>query len=244
MESPIGSIFTYSPLILLLTLSCTHELAAAISAWSVNMILFIIDYYRSQYRQDIPFPNFLKTIELISFTIIVICCLIDIDDFSPKLFGPIILSSLSLGILLSVIVSRPFTLQFSRQRVSPEVASSPKFIVFNNFISMYWFMILTCSTICVWVAYFFQPDCTSTSSGSSTTDQVIAQIFGTVIPLLLPMIGFGLMPRVITYLRSRMSQQQQQPSSSTSQQDDNNNNNNNGAGHRVIDEQVSYDSPI
>lgn len=41
-------------------------------------------------------------------------------------------------VLLSIVVRRPFTLQYARQNVAPEVASSPRFVHVNDVISAVW----------------------------------------------------------------------------------------------------------
>jgi hypothetical protein len=53
---------------------------------------------------------------------------------------------LFLIVAFSILIGRPFTLQYARERVSPEVASRPAFLHHNRIISGVWalaFLVLT-----------------------------------------------------------------------------------------------------
>jgi len=114
----------------------------------------------------------------------------------------IIISSIAVFVLGSIVVGKPFTLQHAAKNVKPEVASHPSFVRFNTLLSLYWLAIfvLMDAGVLLSVVVFNAGSCNDRGGANNGLG---ATVFGTVVPLVVPILGGALMPRLIAALRAR-----------------------------------------
>jgi len=203
LSSRLGKLLILGvPLIALSALACTHAEEAIGIALGCNAIVLLGDGYRSRYNAQIVFPDYILTTVVLVQVGIAVALHAGPTDEVRSYMGVIIISSIAFVVLASIVVGKPFTLQHAAKNVKPEVASHPGFVKFNVLISLYWLVIFVLMDVCVLVSVLvFRAG--SCDDDGGTNNNLGATVFGTVVPLVVPILGGALMPRVIAALRAR-----------------------------------------
>jgi hypothetical protein len=96
---------------------------------------------------------------------------------------------------LSMIVCYPFTIQFSRIIVKPEIVATWGFVIFNQALTSIWVLIFAIMTACAWVGHIYF------GSNSNSTGYIILNI---IVPIALPLVGGFLMKPISQCLIARV----------------------------------------
>jgi hypothetical protein len=122
-------------------------------------------------------PKVLEIGSVIVFAIVTVITLATDDHFVEQWIQPITNGGLFLVALASVVVRQPFTLQYAREGVSPEVAASPRFVAANYTITWVWVAAFAVMFVSSLIPPIFQGDATI-HDGAST----LSIVFYWVIP--------------------------------------------------------------
>lgn len=165
-------------------------IAAVWSAFGLQCFVMLMDFYRNRYNAAIPFPNILTTAVFLCYIVLVILAYVA-AGFTPGLIGPIVVSTMFAAVLLSMIFGHPFTLQHSSHKVDEVTRKSPEFLKFNMALSAFWLLLFGVMMASIWVGYgVFHSD----------PNSIGYIILGIVIPVLMPILGFFLTPKVSVWL--------------------------------------------
>jgi dienelactone hydrolase len=112
-------------------------------------------------------PKLLEVGGAIAFAVLVVVTFATNDDFLERWIQPLTNAALLAIALGSVLLRKPFTLQYAEESVSPEDAAKPGFVYINTIITWVWvaaFAIMTVSSI---IPPAFQGDATIHEGGST-----------------------------------------------------------------------------
>ena len=189
LEGRLGSLLTWVPFILVLSIAKKNPLLAIWLAFGVSSILVVLEFYHGSYKPNYARFYWLTVSPWITYLILGIVYVI--VPFSWTLISNIVVSSMFLAVLVSLLVGCPFTIQHARERVPPEVAATPGFYKLNVYLTLYWLLLFGIMMVCSWGSYPLPDD----STGNL--------ILGTIIPIAVPIVGIKLMPAVVEYLKQR-----------------------------------------
>ena len=118
--------------------------------------------------------------------------------FNCHLIAPIQVSALFLAAILSVLICYPFTIQFAKtnENIPMEVIRTQGFKKINMQLSLVWLFLFTIMTASSWVEYVY-----FSSQGDEKSPGSI--ILGSVIPILVPVLGIPLMPVLAQYFKGQ-----------------------------------------
>jgi hypothetical protein len=93
-------------------------------------------------------PKVLEVGSFITFILLVVIAFTTNDHFLERWIQPITNCAIFLIALISVVIGRPFTMEYARESVSAEVAEKPDFLLVNRIITWVWvaaFLVMTVS---------------------------------------------------------------------------------------------------
>lgn len=183
------------PMIVVMAVACKDLIAAVWSAWAITLLVWVLEAYRHRYNPLVVFPNLIGTTSLTVYTLFIILMYTN-SGFTPTLVSPVLISALCGVVIVSLCVRRPFTAQHAATRVSEEVRRSDAFLRLNMALTAFWAVLFSIMTVSVWCSYaFFRSDDCATNAGSI--------VLGTVIPIVLPVLGFAVTPYLVEWLKGR-----------------------------------------
>ncbi len=194
-EGKLGKLINFFPFIFVMGFSNTHPQAALWVSTAISILVMGVNYYRSTYNVKVPALSVLdltQSVTLLTQAIVHACI-----DYDKNVIGAITVSAIAGVMVLSLLVCRPFTLQFSVPMVSETIAKSRSFMLVNYAITMYWAIILSVVTACSWVSYL-----------CIDRDDAWRSVLSTWIPTCLPIVAALGQPMFIAYLKSRAKQGQ------------------------------------
>jgi len=187
MGSRIGRVLNMVPFILLMALASSNLLAALWSAFGTQMFLLALEWYRSRYNVRVAFPMVLTLTELFGFVLLIIL-VYSVTGFPWRLVTPILISLLFATVTISLILCKPFSMQYVSKITDEATWRSPEFLKTHMMITGIWEACFGLMALSVWIAYGVFSD--SQSAG------YIA--LGIVIPIVLPVFTTV----CVSYLRS------------------------------------------
>ena len=179
------------PLIVILAVASTDMPAAIWTAFGVQLLLDLLDGYRSRYNNKVPFPGIVPVSLLISYIVCIILYYVLTPPLSSLYIGPIVTSGVTLGMILSVVCMYPFTIQYSAPTVDEKIRKSLVFYRFNQIIAFFWIFMMGCATGCTWGSLQFD---------NGSAGQIV---LGNVMPIVFPLLAGFLTPHLVTFLRSK-----------------------------------------
>jgi hypothetical protein len=93
-------------------------------------------------------PKVLEIGSLVTFILLVIMAYTTSDHFLEQWIQPMTSCAIFLIALVSVLIGRPFTMEYARESVSADVAEKPDFLLVNRIITWVWvaaFFVMTVS---------------------------------------------------------------------------------------------------
>jgi len=186
-----GRLFSMVPFIVILSVAATDMVAAIWTAFSVQVFLNLMDYYRSRYNPHVPFPTILNVAFLLGYIIVIILYYTLFPPLSSVYVSPIVVTSVFTAMLLSLIFQYPFTMQMSASRVDEETRKSDKFYKLNQVVTGFWVVIMAFTMVSAWCATLYPV---------GTPGQIV---LGIVLPILFPVIGHLVTPAFVEYLKSK-----------------------------------------
>ena len=112
----------------------------------------------------------LKTLELggvVVFGVLMIVAFATDDEFLERWIQPLTNGGLLLVALIGVLVGRPFTLDYAREAVTPEVARLPGFLYINRIITWVWIAAFAVMTVASLLPPIIEGDATLHDDGST-----------------------------------------------------------------------------
>jgi len=191
----LGRLLGFLPFILIMTIGCHEQTAAIWSAFGVGVFVMVFNYYYSTFDPNTRDPVLILEAGMtVSFLAQGITNAV--VSFECHLISPINTTTLFAVAILSMVVCYPFTIQFAKAKVSPEVAKTSEFVQFNQVLTAIWVAIFMLMAISGWLGYvYFRDD--SSSAGYI--------VLVTVIPIVLPLLGSFGMPFLVEYLKNKAS---------------------------------------
>ena len=177
MESRIGRVISFAPMIIMMALACQDVILALWLAVVLEMLLIIVQWYRSRYNPRVAFP---LAIQVTAFTVFVVLLILaySIPGFDCKLPTPILVTAYFIMVSISLILCKPFSMQYVSKYTDEPTWRSPDFLKVHMFISGLWETTFGIMTICVWVGYGYY-------ANTNSTGYLILNI---VIPIVLPVL--------------------------------------------------------
>lgn len=191
VEGRVGSILSCLPFILMIAISQAHASLALWLAFAFCSVSVAFQFYHGTYTPNSPLLYWFNAASWITYLVLGI--IYELDPYNPTLIRNVTISSLAVAVTLSMLARSPFTMQYARAKVSEEVAASPDFLKFNMYLSGFWLLLFAVMAACAWGSY----PLVNGSAGNV--------ILGTVIPILVVVVGFVLSPYVVEYLKAKGS---------------------------------------
>jgi len=189
MESRIGRVLQLVPMILIFAVACSDIFAALWSAFGVQLFLMALHFYRSRYNPRVVFPLALELTAVTSYVLLIVLAY-SIANFACTLVGPIVVSFYWTTVTVSLVICKPFSMQYVSKTVDSATWNSPEFLKIHFFISGVWEACFSIMVVCMWIGYGLFKD-------TNSTGYLILNI---VIPIVAPVLTtLGL-----SYLRSVM----------------------------------------
>jgi signal transduction histidine kinase len=177
MEGRMGRVINLLPFILVMAIAAVNLLMALWLAFGFEVFLLTLAWYRSRYNPAVPFPLALSVTQLVTYTVLLILAY-TVPGFPYRLVTPIVATALFATVAASLLVRKPFSMQFMANVVDDATWNSPEFMRTMWLVSGIWCAVFGVMTICVWIAYGLFPD--PNSAG------FIA--LGVVVPIVLPVL--------------------------------------------------------
>jgi len=114
----------------------------------IPLIIVAVQVYRT--IQSGRSPKVLEIGTLLVFFVLTIVAFAGEDEFLERWFQPISNAALFLIALVSVLIGKPFALQYAREEVPPEYQNSPLFLATTRVITWVWvaaFAVMTISSL-------------------------------------------------------------------------------------------------
>jgi len=169
------------PFIFIMALSSTSTLLSLWLAFGFSLGLLILNFYRSRYNARLVFP---MAIDVAAFTAYVILIILayELSGFTYRLVTPIIVSVIFGVMALSMLICKPFTMQFVAKVTTDEVWRSPEFFRGHMFVAGIWVCGMALVVVAVWVSYAL---CSDTNGACYIILSIVVPI---VVPLALMLI--------------------------------------------------------
>jgi hypothetical protein len=193
-----GRILSMIPFIVVLSVASTNLIAAVWAAFGVSAFLNLLDLYRSRYNPKVSFPMIVNFSFLLSYMVCVILAYVLTPPLSPNYVGPIVVTGVFSGMLLSLIFQYPFTIQISGPEVDETTRKSLGFFRLNQVITLFWIVLMGITMIFIWCSTLFAPN---------TAGQII---LGIVFPIILPIGGQIATPYLAEYLKAYGNKQKKE----------------------------------
>jgi len=191
----LGQIVGWVPYIIVMCVASTNEEAALWGAFGSMTALIALGVYRHSYAPKYPLVQWLDGGQWVGFLALAITW--EATRFNYKLISPISTSVLLITTFVSMVVCKPFTIQYARLKVDDKVAASSGFLKFNYILTSVWLVVFLVSSVCTWVAWALHDD--NLKSLSSTGYLIL----GTIVPILLPFVGALSMAPLSKYLAAK-----------------------------------------
>jgi len=164
------------PFIFIMALSSTSTLLSLWLAFGFSLGLLILNFYRSRYNARLVFP---MAIDVAAFTAYVILIILayELSGFTYRLVTPIIVSVIFGVMALSMLICKPFTMQFMAKITTDEVWRSPEFFRGHMFVSGLWVCGMALVVVAVWCSYSLCPD----------TNGACYIVLSIVVPIIVPL---------------------------------------------------------
>ncbi len=212
MESRIGKVIRWLPMILILILANKNEYAAVWSAWGTSLLGLAIGFYRNSYNPMIPrvnilaggskcfffffeIPNLNKNKNekvFVGYTSLLIYSYAVKWDYNYRAINPTVLSVLFVTVVFTALIGHSFIEQAGRYRVSPEVAATDGYKKLVNFLTVCWSILFFVVALCAWLGLGL------TDPGSTGYT-----ILSVVVPITLIVLGALLTPIVAEHLKKK-----------------------------------------
>ncbi|KAH9259688.1 hypothetical protein BASA81_002110 [Batrachochytrium salamandrivorans] len=206
-----GRLIQCIPLIMMLAVANTNMLAAVWTSFAVSLFINLADYYRTRYNPDAYFPMVLNMSSLCSYIAVVIIFYVRPTFDLRRYVGGIIISFMFLGVLLSLLVGFPMTLQTTSIKVQPPVRGSWPFTLFNIYLTLCVLFGMACMLVCVWCSILFEEG----SAGQIVLGIVLPLVLAVGLALILPVVGPYLRPQALIQLQQEQKQKEQQNNPTT-----------------------------
>jgi len=148
-------------------------------------------WYRARYNVRVAFPMILNVTQLFAFVLLIIL-VYAVAGFPWRLVTPIIISLLFAVVTLSLVLCKPFTMQYVSKITDDATWRSPEFLKTHMMLAGIWETCFGLMALSVWIAYGVYPD--SQSAGYIG--------LGIVVPIVLPVITTLLMSYMQTVAAS------------------------------------------
>eukprot|EP00808_Paulinella_micropora_P025584 g67911.t1 len=183
LTGPVGGLLTWTPFIIILTVGHAHTIVACWAAFGTICLVMLTNLYRSSYDDRFPPVMILNAGSMLTYLGLGIAYSVD-HSITYLLISPII----------------------ARTKVSPEVARHPGFMKIQYILTLFWTVIFSLMTLLGWLnfgLYSDEPEGTKKGFGQS--------LIGTILPILLPILGLRVSPVLLKYLMSKGQGQTAQP---------------------------------
>jgi hypothetical protein len=191
----LGQIVGWAPYIIVMCVASTNEEAALWGAFGSMTALIALGVYRHSYAPKYPLVAWLDGGQWVGFLALAITW--EATRFNYKLISPISTSVLLITTFVSMVVCKPFTIQYARLKVDDKVAASSGFLKFNHILTSVWLVVFLVMSVCTWLAWALHDDIHKSLSSTGYL------ILGTIVPILLPFVGALSMAPLSKYLAAK-----------------------------------------
>lgn len=174
----------------------TQLWVAVLASMILAIITITFSYYRYTKKEIKIFPKQLEVV--FATTIICLGAAMFIVHIGSSIFLFIINLMLTITVVLSILLKRPFTLDYSREVVVDSLWSHPKFVQLNYQISYVWGIVFLTNTLLYIVPFAYKHE---NDDDESISDQDIVVLHDYIAPSLIGMaiIFSAAFPRVVRY---------------------------------------------
>jgi hypothetical protein len=146
----MGILLGFAPFIVFAVL--TRFVAVSISLWAAAAVAAVLILRQKMHDASI---KILEIGTFFLFAILGICAAVKDGGWDIPMVRTVVDGGLLLIILLSMLIRRPFTLQYAREQVPASVQSSPTFIKTNYLLTAVWALAMAVIVIADLTMHFF-----------------------------------------------------------------------------------------
>lgn len=182
--------FGFLPFLVLMVVAPTKPQLALWIGFGLMTLVIALEVYRHTYKPKHPPLYWLSCAFWCTFLGLAVARYF--TDFGNKLISAVISTVLFATCALSMLVGRPFTMQFSQAMVPEQVAKSEGFVKVNYALTSVWLVIFAIMTTCSWVAQQL-----------TNLPYAAEVILAWVVPIILPLLGGAVMKPLAAWFKNK-----------------------------------------